>query len=108
ECYYFAVGYNRALDLLADHLKMPDVGLFRMDLADLSDRTAALDKLTAQLQGKLTGPALRALKKRFPPFRPETLVIPEANVEKAKALIEADMRAFRQQDGGFLDYLTAR
>jgi len=108
ECYYFAQGYNRALDMLAEHLKMPDVGLFKMDLADLSDRAAALDKLTAQLQSQLQGPALRVLKKRFPPFTPETLVIPEQNVAMARALVEDGMRAFRQQDGGFLDLLTLR
>ncbi|MCL2433197.1 MAG: hypothetical protein FWD16_01575 [Clostridia bacterium] len=115
EAYYFAMGYNRALSLLAARLRMPDIAVLEMDLQDLTSRADALDKLTAELVLKIKQgapeedrrrAALRLIKKLFPPFDPAALTIPEPNITAAREMVEDDLRAFRSPDGGFMELLT--
>jgi len=118
ECYYYALGYNRAIEMTAEYLKMPALLVLGMDLTELTERAAAVYSQAEELRGRineghmdagLRQANLQALDRLFPPFDTGVFVIPEENAEKAKAMVEENLDAFVwSQDLIFMELLTKR
>jgi len=116
--YYFLLGYDAAVDLIAEYIGLPEFSIFRIGKEVLAERINALDDLALRLheQVKETDYRDKDAKKTklqivadyFAPLALNALALPEKNIAQAKALLNENMRAFEVQDGVFLRILTKR
>ena len=94
DSYYFMIGFNKALELIADHFDIPMLDVFKFDTDLMADRIESLDSLAAMLYKKikdrnyedkeLQKKKLEVLRKFFSPIDCKKMVIPQATIEEAK------------------------
>lgn len=116
--YYFLIGYDKAIELIADYIKLPDFTIFKMNTEDIADRINALNNLIFSLYAQIKAThyqdkeaqetKLQVLKDYLQPLEWEALTIPKERIKQAKAMLEDNMQAFVTQDGVFLETLTRR
>lgn len=115
EGYYFLLGYEKAIDLIAERIGLPDFRLFKLDSAPVLEKIEALNNLffTLYSQIKRTDYIDKAAKEQklqvlhnyFQPLKGKEFVIPKTAITKAKKLLK-NMEAFRVQDNVFLGILA--
>lgn len=118
DTYYYVLGFDRAVELIAAFIDIPDFVVFRMGAPVLSERINAMnlyvpllymgihDRYYADEAAKAQKLAL--LRERFAPVDLSALVIPDGAVAAAQAMLEDNMRAFEAQDGVFTRTLCIR
>lgn len=116
--YYYVRGYDKAIELIADFLSMPEFLIFKLNAESLADRMREVEKKAAQLQeriekgaygkGEMRQAKLDVLRKYFSTFAWDSLEIPAAAIREAKELLTDNMRAFDKQDSAFISILTFR
>lgn len=95
ESYYFLLGFNKAVELVAKHFDLPSIKVFKFKVDVLAGRTEAIDTLAAFLYKKikdrnyedkeLQSKKLEALKNFFYPLECEKMEIPQEDIDKAIA-----------------------
>lgn len=93
ESYYFLLGFNKAIEIVAKHFDLPSIKVFKFQVDVLANRTEAIDTLAAFLYKKikdrnyedkeLQSKKLEALKNFFYPLECEKMEIPQENIDKA-------------------------
>lgn len=116
--YYYVKGYDKAIELIADFLAMPEFLIFQLGAESLAERMRELDEKASELRQRILGSEygekaarqakLEALERYFPPFDWKGLEIPEVAVKEAEGLLSDNMRAFDKQDSAFISILTSR
>lgn len=106
ESYYFLIGYNYSLELIARFYDVPELTIFKMDTGGLEDKIGAFNGLVPVLYEKIHGTdyrdkelkakKLQVLKDLFQPIDYEALTIPEENKEQAEQLLDG-FRAFHPE-----------
>lgn len=94
DSYYFMIGFNKALELIADHFDIPMLDVFKFDSDLMADRIDAFDSLAAMLyktikdrnyeDKELQKKKLEVLRNFFAPIDCKKIVIPQATIEEAK------------------------
>ena len=118
DSYYYLMGYDKAVELVAEHIDLPDFTIFKTGKEDISGRINAMNNLAIMLYRQVKDTdyrdkgakeiKLQVLKDYFQPLEWKGLAIPEEAIAKAKALLHNNMKAFEIQDGVFLGLLTNR
>lgn len=115
DSYYFMLGFNTAIDLIAQYYSVPQLEVFKFDTARMADRMGAFNTLTAMLykeikerdyeDKELQAKKLEVLKDFFYPIGYEELVVPQENIDKTIELFK-DGGAF--EDAKITDLLCRR
>lgn len=115
DSYYFMLGFNTAIDLIAQYYNVPQLDVFKFDTARMADRMKAFNTLSAMLykdikerqyeDKELQAKKLEVLKDFFYPIGYEELVIPQENIDKTIELFK-DGGAF--EDAKIADLLCRR
>lgn len=115
DSYYFMLGFNTAIDLIAQYYNVPQLEVFKFDTARMADRMKAFNTLSAMLykdikerqyeDKELQAKKLEVLKDFFYPIDYEELVIPQENIDKTIELFK-DGGAF--EDAKITDLLCRR
>jgi hypothetical protein len=115
KCYYFLLGYGKAIELIAGYIDLPDFTVFKINAAPVLECIEALNNLVFMLYKQIKDTdyiddaakeqKLQVLHDYFQPIKAAELAIPEDAVEEATARLQG-MEAFRKQDGVFLRILT--
>jgi hypothetical protein len=111
ESLYWISGFNKAIELIAESISLPDFNIFMVNISNSKARIRALNSLIALFYSDITATEeakLQVLKDYFYPFKEEADPIPESATEKARALLNDNLRAFEAQDGAFTRLLTER
>ena len=111
ESLYWINGFNKAIELVAESIGLPDFNIFMVNISNSKARIRALNSLIALFYSDITATEeakLQVLKDYFYPFKEEADPIPESAAEKARALLNDNLRAFEAQDGAFTRLLTER
>ena len=112
--YYFLLGYDKAIELIASYIDLPDFCLFKINapvlthiesLNNLVFMLYAQIKETDYIDKRAKERKLQVLQDYFQPISGSGINIPEAAIAEAQALLEG-MEAFRVQDNVFLKILT--
>lgn len=92
--YRYLFGYERALDLMADHIGIPDLAVFKMGAKNIASRIEELNKLFSRLDdriqranGRDRDEKLRVLREYFKPIWSKEYVIPENALAQAKTFL---------------------
>jgi len=103
DSYFFLKGYNFAIDLIAKHFDIPEISVFKMNIAGIEEKIDAINELVPSLyaqiydtdyeDGELKAKKLQVLKDYFTPIPYKEVTIPEENIEAAKALF-TDFKGF--------------
>lgn len=114
ESYYHVKGYNYALEITARFYDVPELAVFKMNIAGLEDKIQAFNELvpilyrkihdTDYTDGELKVKKLQVLKDLFQPIDYEALTIPEENREQAELLLEG-FKAFQPENASLFDGL---
>lgn len=98
DSYYFMLGFNTAIDLIAQYYSVPQLEVFKFDTARMADRMGAFNTLTAMLykeikerdyeDKELQAKKLEVLKDFFYPIGYEELVVPQENIDKTIELFK--------------------
>lgn len=115
---YWIRGYNKAIELIAECIGLPEFTIFKADIANSEARLKALNGLIAMLHKEIKDASyadkdaqqakLQALEDFFQPFSDKEIPLPESAIQTARALLNDNLRAFEQQDGSFIQILTER
>lgn len=115
DSYYFMLGFNTAIDLIAQYYNVPQLEVFKFDTARMADRMKAFNTMSAMLfkdikerqyeDKELQTKKLEVLKAFFYPIGYEELVIPQQNIDKTIELFK-DGGAF--EDAKITDLLCRR
>ena len=115
DSYYFMLGFNTAIDLIAQYYNVPQLEVFKFDTARMADRMKAFNTMSAMLfkdikerqyeDKELQAKKLEVLKDFFYPIGYEDLVIPQQNIDKTIELFK-DGGAF--EDAKITDLLCRR
>lgn len=107
DSYYFLMGYNYTLDMIARFYDVSELGIFKADLAGLADKIDELNELVPILymrikntdyrDKELQAGKLQVLKDIFPPIEYKALTIPAENTAEAEELLE-DFKAFKPEN----------
>lgn len=107
ESYYHVQGYNASLDMIAAYYDVPELTVFKMNIAVLEDQIDAFNSLVPILYRKikdtdytdteLKEKKLQVLKDFFQPVEYKALTIPEENREAAELLLE-EFKAFQPEN----------
>ncbi len=107
ESYYHVQGYNASLDMIAAYYDVPELTVFKMNIAVLEDQIDAFNSLvpilyrkikdTDYTDGELKAKKLQVLKDFFQPVDYKALTIPEENREAAELLLE-EFKAFQPEN----------
>lgn len=118
EALYYVKGYNKAVDLVAEYIGIPEYTLFRADSEKYDERVDAINNFVALLYERIADleykdkdaqeTNLQVLKDYFYPFKTKELTIPESAIEKARELLNDNMKAFEAQNGVFINLLAER
>lgn len=116
--YYYLLGYDTAISLIADHIGIPEFNLFKMGYESIASRIKALNGLTDLLYSRTKDThyhneeskqtKLQVLLDYFQPLKWDEFTIPKKAIEQAKALLNDNMKAFEAQDGIFINILAKR
>lgn len=113
--YYYLLGYDRAIDLIAGYIGIQEFTVFKMGPETIAGRIEALNNLTALMYARAQradygGPdaKLDVLREYFRPIRWSEFAIPEDAVAQARELLNDNMKAFEAQDGVFINLLATR
>lgn len=114
ESYYHVKGYNYALEITARFYDVPELAVFKMNIAGIEDKIQAFNELvpilyrkihdTAYEDKELKAKKLQVLKDLFQPIDYEALTIPEENREQAEQLLEG-FKAFQPENASLFDGL---
>ena len=117
NAYYYVLGHNTQVDLVAAYYDVPELSIFKLDLPRLAERVDALDSLVPLLYKQikdtdyrdkdLQARKMEVLKDIFPPLNLNSYTIPEENIERAKELFK-DFRAFRREREQFDSLICIR
>lgn len=115
DSYYFMLGFNTAIDLIAQYYNVPQLEVFKFDTVSMADRMKAFNLLSAMLykdikerqyeDKELQAKKLEVLKDFFYPIGYEELVIPQENIDKTIELFKSG-EAF--EDAKITDLLCRR
>lgn len=115
DSYYFMLGFNMAIDLIAQYYNVPQLEVFKFDTARMADRMEAFNDLSDMMykeikerqheDKELQAKKLKVLKDFFYPIGYEELVIPQENIDKTIELFK-DGGAF--EDAKITDLLCTR
>jgi hypothetical protein len=122
ESYYFVLGYNKCVDLIAEYIGLPDLSIFKLENSKLCNPVATLNEKIRVLKTKIEShkykneeAAQRKLKvlkyQFFKPINVMSFTIPSSTIEKAKKLVHDDLGVFeigRPAGLSFSDLLTVR
>jgi len=118
DSYYFLMGYDKAVELIAEHIGIPDFTIFKTGKEAISERIDALNHLASLLYKQVKesnyrdqnakAVKLQVLKDHFQALKWTEFAIPEESIAQAKSLLNHNMKAFEIQDGVFLGLLTSR
>ncbi len=107
ESFYHVQGYNASLDMIAAYYDIPELTVFKMNIAVLEDQIEAFNSLVPILYRKikdtdytdteLKAKKLQVLKDFFQPVDYKALTIPEENREAAEQLLE-EFKAFQPEN----------
>lgn len=107
ESFYHVQGYNASLDMIAAFYDVPELTIFKMNIAVLEDQIEAFNSLVPILYRKikdtdytdteLKAKKLQVLKDFFQPVDYKALTIPEENREAAEQLLE-EFKAFQPEN----------
>ena len=107
DSYYFLMGYNYTLDMIARYYDVSELSVFKADLAGLSTKIEALNTLVPMLYKRIKDTdykdkalrenKLQVLKDIFPPIEYKALEIPAENITEAEELLE-DFKAFKPEN----------
>ena len=113
--YYFLLGYDKAIELIAGYINLPEFCIFKINASPVLARIEALNDLIFMLYKRITDTdyldnftkeqKLQVLKDYFQPIKGNDIIIPKEAIAEAKARLHG-MEAFRVQDGVFLSILT--
>jgi len=116
--YYYLLGYDKAIELIADYIDVPDFDIFKSGRETIEKRIEALNGLIAMLYSQIKDTdyrdkeaketKLQVLKDYFQPIKGKEQTLPEEAINQATALLNDNMRAFETQDGTFINILTTR
>lgn len=98
DSYYFMLGFNTAIDLIAQYYNVPQLEVFKFDTARMAERMKAFNTLSVMLykdikerqyeDKELQAKKLEVLKDFFYPIGYEKLVIPQENINKTIKLFK--------------------
>lgn len=111
ESIYWIKGFNKAIEMTAESIGLPDFTIFKVNIGHSEARLKALNSLFAMFYTDINATEetkLQVLKDYFHPFSEEEVVIPDSVIEKARALLSDNLKAFETQDGAFIRLLTER
>lgn len=107
KSYYHVQGYNASMDMIAAYYDVPELSIFKMNIAVLEDQIDAFNSLVPILYRKikdtdykdkeLKAKKLQVLKDFFQPVDYKALSIPAENREQAERLLE-DFQAFKPEN----------
>jgi hypothetical protein len=114
--YSFLIGYDKAVELIANRIEMPDFALFKMNAEPVLERIELINSMSGELRAKIESMdyadadakerKIKALEEHFQPIRGRGLAVPEEAVAKAEALLRDDMKAFAKPSRNLLDILA--
>lgn len=107
DSYYFIMGYNTAIDMIASFYEVPELSAFKLNLEGITTKIDALNSLVPMLymrikdtqyeDQELKERKLQVLKDFFPPLDYKSLTIPQENIDRVKQLFE-DFQAFKGEE----------
>ena len=106
DSYYYIMGYNTAIDMIASYYEVPELSTFKLNLNGIADKIDALNSIVPMLYMRIKDTQyedetlkerkLQVLKDFFPPLDYKSLTIPQENIEQVKQLFE-DFQAFKEE-----------
>lgn len=106
DSYYFLLGYNTALDLVASYFDLEELEVAKLNTEELRKRAEAFNSVVAMLYRRIKNTAYQdeelkakkmgVLKDVLYPISLEDIVIPEEKIEKAKRDIKG-FKAFKDE-----------
>lgn len=107
DSYYYIMGYNTAIDMIASYYEVPELSTFKLNLNGIADKIDALNSIVPMLYMRIKDTQyedetlkerkLQVLKDFFPPLDYKSLTIPQKNIEQVKSLFE-DFQAFKGEE----------
>lgn len=107
DSYYYIMGYNTAIDMIASYYEVPELSTFKLNLNGIADKIDALNNIVPMLYMRIKDTQyedetlkerkLQVLKDFFPPLDYKSLTIPQKNIEQVKSLFE-DFQAFKGEE----------
>ena len=107
DSYYFIMGYNTAIDMIASYYEVPELSAFKLNLEGITTKIDALNSIvpmfymrikdTQYEDQELKERKLQVLKDFFPPLDYKSLTIPQENIDQVKQLFE-DFQAFKGEE----------
>lgn len=104
--YYFLLGYNKALDIVASYFNLEELEVAKLNTEVLKNKAKGFNSLVAMLYVRIKDTAyqdeelkakkMKVLKDVLYPISLEDLVVPEEKIEKAKRDIK-DFKAFKDE-----------
>lgn len=118
DSYYFALGFDKAIELIGTYVDLPDFDVFSIEAGDIAKSIEALNELSENLRADVARndflneteklEKLRLLDECFRPIRWQEIKTSELGIETAKEMLYDNMRAFDIADGRFLGAMTFR
>lgn len=118
DSYYFIMGYNTAIDMIASHYDVPELSAFKLDLEGITAKIDAINSIVPMLylriketqyeDQELKERKLQVLKDFFPPLDYKSSTIPQDNIDRVKQLFEG-FQAFKGEESisGLMFYRKA-
>lgn len=113
---YYLKGYNKAVDLIAEYIEIPEFTIFKGDSDNYDGRIEAINNFVVLLYERISEleykdkeaqeTNLQVLRDYFYPLKSKELTIPESAIEKARAMLTDNMKAFEAQNGVFINTLA--
>lgn len=107
DSYYYIMGYNTAIDMIASYYEVPELSTFKLNLSGIADKIDALNSIVPMLYMRIKDTQyedetlkerkLQVLKDFFPPLDYKSLTIPQENIEQVNRLFE-DFQAFKGEE----------
>lgn len=107
DSYYFIMGYNTTIDMIASYYEVPELSAFKLNLEGITTKIDALNievsllywwiKDTQYEDQELKERKLQVLKDIFRPLDYKTLTIPQENIDRLKQLFEG-FQAFTEEE----------
>lgn len=107
DSYYYIMGYNTAIDMIASYYEVPELSTFKLNLNGIADKIDALNSIVPMLYMRIKDTQyedetlkerkLQVLKDFFPPLDYKSLTIPQENIEQVKRLFD-DFQAFKGEE----------
>ena len=107
DSYYYIMGYNKAIDLIAEYFEIPEIKVFKLNLERLQRQISALNDLVPVLYRQiyytqyedesLKERKLEVLKNFFGEIEYKKLSIPQSAIDTAVEAFQ-EFRAFKERD----------